>query len=180
MHKTAILFMLIALNRIILLSYSCGPESPSGYITTCLKIIPPTSTLFRFHSILFQCLSHLAGAQFAHCMTCLKMQIHRHDEQHIRCSAECSFPIYRWFYLMHSSIPSWSTNIFFCCLAGTQFSDCFTCLTTGFSMNILHQDNNWPMQRGFFTNGKGDLLPTLGFLGGLSNFCNFAIIFSLM
>ena len=36
------------------------------------------------------------------------------------------------------------------------------------------------MQRGFFTNSVGDLLPALGFLGGLYNFCNFVIIFSLM
>ena len=47
-------------------------------------------------------------------------------------------------------------------------------------MNILHTGNKSPMQRGFFTNNTGDLLLTLGFLGGLYNFCNFVIIFSLM
>ena len=30
------------------------------------------------------------------------------------------------------------------------------------------------------TNSAGDLLPALGFLGGLYNFCNFVIIFSLI
>ena len=47
-------------------------------------------------------------------------------------------------------------------------------------MNILRVDNKSPVQRGFFTNSVGDLLPTLGFLGGLNNFCNFVILFSLM
>ena len=47
-------------------------------------------------------------------------------------------------------------------------------------MNILHVDNKLPVQRGFFANSAGDLLPALGFLGGLYNFCNFVIIFSLM
>ena len=51
---------------------------------------------------------------------------------------------------------------------------------TGLSMNILHAGNKSPMQRGFFTNSVGDLLPTLGFLGGLFNFCNFIMTFSLM
>ena len=32
----------------------------------------------------------------------------------------------------------------------------------------------------FFTNSAGDLLPTLEFLGGLYDFCNLVIIFSLM
>ena len=31
-----------------------------------------------------------------------------------------------------------------------------------------------------FGNSAADLLPVLGFLGGLYNFCNFVIIFSLM
>ena len=47
-------------------------------------------------------------------------------------------------------------------------------------MNILHAGNKSPMQRGFFTISTGDLLLALGFLGGLYNFCNFVIIFSLM
>ena len=47
-------------------------------------------------------------------------------------------------------------------------------------MNILRMGNKSPVQRGFFTNSVGDLLPTLGFLGGLNNFCNFVILFSLM
>ena len=50
----------------------------------------------------------------------------------------------------------------------------------GLSMNILRASNKLLVQRGFFTNSAGDLLPTLGFLGGLYNFCNFVIIFSLM
>ena len=52
--------------------------------------------------------------------------------------------------------------------------------TAGLSMNILHVDNKLPVQRGFFANSAGDLLPALGFLGGLHNFCNFVIIFPLM
>ena len=51
---------------------------------------------------------------------------------------------------------------------------------TGFSMNILCVGDKSPVQRGFFTNSAGDLLPTPGFQGGLYNFCNFVIIFSLM
>ena len=39
-------------------------------------------------------------------------------------------------------------------------------------MNILSVGDKSPMQRGFFTNSMGDLLSTLGFLGGLYNFCN--------
>ena len=34
-------------------------------------------------------------------------------------------------------------------------------------MNILHAGDKSPMQRGFFTNSVGDLLSTLGFVGGL-------------
>ena len=40
-------------------------------------------------------------------------------------------------------------------------------------MNILSAHDKSPMQRGFFTNSAGDLLPALGFLGGLYNFCNY-------
>ena len=47
-------------------------------------------------------------------------------------------------------------------------------------MNILLVGDKLPVQRDFFTNSAGDLLPTLGFLGGLYNFCNFVIIFFLM
>ena len=47
-------------------------------------------------------------------------------------------------------------------------------------MNILHTGSKSLMQRGFFTNAEDDLLPALGFLCGLHNFCNFVIIFSLM
>ena len=53
-------------------------------------------------------------------------------------------------------------------------------LISGLSMNILCMCNKSPMQTGFFTNNAVDLLPTLGFLGGLYNFCNFVIIFSLI
>ena len=40
-------------------------------------------------------------------------------------------------------------------------------------MNILRAGDKSPVQRGFFTNSAGDLLPALGFLGGLHNFCNY-------
>ena len=50
----------------------------------------------------------------------------------------------------------------------------------GLSMNILHASDNSPMQRGFFTNSTGDLLPTQVFLGELYNICNFVLIFSLI
>ena len=50
---------------------------------------------------------------------------------------------------------------------------------TGLSINILHVGDKSPMQRGFFNNSAGDLLPTSSFLGGLYNFCIF-VIFSLM
>ena len=51
---------------------------------------------------------------------------------------------------------------------------------TGLLTNILCAGNKSPLQRGFFTNSAGDLLPTIAFLGGLYNFLNFVIIFSLM
>ena len=47
-------------------------------------------------------------------------------------------------------------------------------------MNILRAGDKSPMQWGFFTNSAGDLLPALDFLGGLYNFWNLVIIFSLM
>ena len=37
-----------------------------------------------------------------------------------------------------------------------------------------------PVQRSFFKNSVSDLLPAVRFLGGLYNFCNFIIIFSLL
>ena len=51
---------------------------------------------------------------------------------------------------------------------------------SGPSMNIMCEGNKSPMQRGSFKNSVGDLLPALRFLGGLYNFCSFAIVFSLM
>ena len=51
---------------------------------------------------------------------------------------------------------------------------------TGLSMNILCAGDKLPVQRGFFTNSVGDLLPVVGFLGQLYNFCNSVIIFSIM
>ena len=45
-------------------------------------------------------------------------------------------------------------------------------------MNILCRGDKLPVQRGFFTNSAGNLLPALDFLGGLYNFCNL-IMFSL-
>ena len=53
-------------------------------------------------------------------------------------------------------------------------------VATGLSMNILRAGDKLPAQRGFFKNGAGDLLPTLRFQGGVYNFCNFIIIFSLL
>ena len=47
-------------------------------------------------------------------------------------------------------------------------------------MNILSMGHKSHVQRCFFTNSTGELLPALGFLGGLCNFCNFVTIFSLM
>ena len=60
-----------------------------------------------------------------------------------------------------------------------MFVACFVVLFTGLSMNILCEGDASPVQRGFIKNSTGDLLPALRFLGGLYNFCNFAIIFSL-
>ena len=51
---------------------------------------------------------------------------------------------------------------------------------SGLSENILCAGDKLPVQRGFFKNGAGHLLPTLRFLGRLYNFCNFVIIFSLL
>ena len=47
-------------------------------------------------------------------------------------------------------------------------------------MNILCAGDKSPVQRGFSKNDAGDLLPALRFLGGLYNFCNFVVIFSLL
>ena len=47
-------------------------------------------------------------------------------------------------------------------------------------MNILHTGNKLPVQKGFFDNILGDLLPTLRFLDELYIFGNFVIIFSLI
>ena len=51
---------------------------------------------------------------------------------------------------------------------------------TGLSVNILRGGDKSPVQKHFFKNSIGDLLPGLRFLGGLYNFCNFAIILPLM
>ena len=45
-----------------------------------------------------------------------------------------------------------------------------------FCMRVI----NRPSKEVFFANSAGDLLHALEFLGGLYNFCNFVIIFSLM
>ena len=42
-------------------------------------------------------------------------------------------------------------------------------------MKILHAGDKLLVQRGLSKNGAGELLPPLRFLGGLYNFCNFAI-----
>ena len=53
-------------------------------------------------------------------------------------------------------------------------------MSSGLSMNILCAGDKAPVQLSFFTNSTGNLLPTLEFLGGLYNFCNLVIMFSLM
>ena len=53
-------------------------------------------------------------------------------------------------------------------------------VNVGHSMNILCAGDKSPVQRGFFKNGAGDLLPAARFLGGLYNFYHFIIIFSLL
>ena len=58
-----------------------------------------------------------------------------------------------------------------------QHSEKKSIIVTGLSVNILCTGDKSPMQRGFFTNSVGDLLPALGFLGRLYNFLNFVIIF---
>ena len=62
---------------------------------------------------------------------------------------------------------------------GTRKPD-LVVVVTGVSMNILRAGNKSPVQRGSFTNSAVDLLPALDFLGGLYNFCNLVIMFSLM
>ena len=49
-------------------------------------------------------------------------------------------------------------------------------VNSGLSMNILCMDDISPVQRGFFNNSAGDLLPALSSLGELYNFYNFVII----
>ena len=44
---------------------------------------------------------------------------------------------------------------------------------TGLSMNILRAGDKSPVQKRFFENSGGDVLPALRFLGGLYNFCNY-------
>ena len=63
---------------------------------------------------------------------------------------------------------------------GTHAIHTSTPPTSGLSMNILRAGDKSRVQRIFFTNSAGDLLPAQGFLGGLYNFCNFLITFSLM
>ena len=50
----------------------------------------------------------------------------------------------------------------------------------GLSMNILCTRDKSLVQRGFFKNNAGNLLPTLRFLGRLYNLHHFVIIFSLI
>ena len=47
-------------------------------------------------------------------------------------------------------------------------------------MNILCAGYKLPMQRSFFKNSMCDLVFALRFLGGLYNFSNFVIVFSLV
>ena len=53
-------------------------------------------------------------------------------------------------------------------------------MAIGLSMNILRAGDKSPAQERFLKTSAGDLLPALRFLGGLHNFCNFVIIFSLI
>ena len=46
-------------------------------------------------------------------------------------------------------------------------------VNSGLSMNILRAGDKSPVQRGFFKNSAGDLLPAIRFLAGLCNFCNY-------
>ena len=40
-------------------------------------------------------------------------------------------------------------------------------------MSILHAEDKSPVRRGFFTSSTGGLLPAVGFLSRLHNFCNY-------
>ena len=62
----------------------------------------------------------------------------------------------------------------------SSFLQCDTSESASLSMNILCIGNKLPVQKCFFKNRVGDSLSALRFLGGLYNFCNFVIIFSLM
>ena len=75
----------------------------------------------------------------------------------------CLVPVTRAFYVVYSGKCSGFLISFF-----RPFNE------------YLHMGDKSPMQRGFFTKSTGVLLPALGFLGRLYNFCNFVIIFSLM
>ena len=68
-------------------------------------------------------------------------------------------------------------KIYLLCSAGIKR---ISATETNLSMNNMGAGNKSPVQRGFFKNSAGDLLPASRFLGRLYNFCNFVLIFSLM
>ena len=85
------------------------------------------------------------------------------------------------FQALNSKIDHNATLVY--CYGVTVFRHYYFVITeglSGLSMNILRAGDKSPVQRGFFTNSAGDLLPALEFLGLLYNFCNFVIIFYLM
>ena len=70
--------------------------------------------------------------------------------------------------------------ITFIIMHGFWFYSCLKELysnSTDLSMNILGMGYKLQVQRSFFNNSVGDLLPALSFLGGLYDFSNFVIIF---
>ena len=69
-----------------------------------------------------------------------------------------------------------------CWCKPSHFVNCIVLSFIGqaFQWIFCAQAINRPCKEVFFTYSADDLLPARGFLGGLYNFCNFAIIFSLM
>ena len=110
------------LSRIILVPHSYEPESPFGYIITCLKKYLKPPRLFSFIPFYFSVLA----AWSAH--NSLAWWIAYKVLSKIRFLFTTVFFCFVFF--MQSSITSRSTNTFFSHLAGAQFADCITCLTT--------------------------------------------------
>ena len=83
-------------------------------------------------------------------------------------TSEFLFGIYWW---------TWKTTLLKNCRNGPIKNVKILIFETGLSMNILLVGDKSPVQRSFFKNSKGNLFPTLKFLGGLYTSCNFVIIF---